>query len=86
MTVNLELLDQEIALNVRDLIRRWWTIDILVVTDTIVSFGPDATGAPSGAPVEPRTGRLRPGRGSSRESCGSCSSCFATPGSDAGRS
>ena len=41
MHVNLELFDSEIARNLNDLIRRWWQIDILVVTDTIVSFGPE---------------------------------------------
>ena len=41
MPVNFDLLDAKIALNVHDWIRRWWQIDILVVTDTIVSFGPE---------------------------------------------
>ena len=41
MRVNHELFDSEIARNLNDLIRRWWQIDILVVTDTIVSFGPE---------------------------------------------
>ena len=41
MHVNLDLFDSEIARDLNDLIRRWWQIDILVVTDTIVSFGPE---------------------------------------------
>jgi hypothetical protein len=41
MPVNSALLDSAITLKVFDWIRRWWQIDILVVTDTIVSFGPE---------------------------------------------
>ena len=41
MPINFDLLDSKIALNVHDWVRHWWQIDILVVTDTIVSFGPE---------------------------------------------
>ena len=39
MPINYELFDVEIANKISDLIRSWWRIDILVVTDTMVSFG-----------------------------------------------
>ena len=39
MPVNIELLNPQVVAKVNDAIRRWWQVDILVVTDTIVSFG-----------------------------------------------
>ncbi|MDQ1487090.1 MAG: hypothetical protein QOJ62_2783 [Actinomycetota bacterium] len=36
-----DLLDTEIRDSLNDLVVSWWRLDILVVTDTIVSFGPE---------------------------------------------
>jgi len=41
MPVNFELLDAKFSAKLNESILRWWRIDILVVTDTIVSFGPE---------------------------------------------
>jgi hypothetical protein len=35
------LLDPDIRVRLNDVISRWWRLDILIVTDTIVSFGPE---------------------------------------------
>lgn len=41
MTIWKEMLDPERRVRLSDLIGRWLVLDILVVTDTIVSFGPE---------------------------------------------
>jgi hypothetical protein len=41
MTLLTELLDSRARVSLNELVQRWLRIDILVVTDTIVSFGPE---------------------------------------------
>ena len=41
MNILTQLLTTEARANLSELVARWWRIEILVVTDTIVSFGPE---------------------------------------------